>query len=303
VRLFEWQLEDNIFSLHEQLQNGVWRHGQYKQFIVCDPKPRIIHKATVVDRLLHHAITRLIEPIFERSFIFDSWSCRRDKGTHYSVERCHQLLFTLGHNNHYPVWILKGDIKKYFASINHNILLDLIKKKIDDVKVVALIANIVESFPTGVPLGNLTSQLFANIYLNNFDHFIKEQLKASVYLRYSDDFIIAHHSRDWILSFIPKIQSYLSTKLKLTLHPHKIIVRPFHQGIDWLGYVLYPNYRLLRPKTKKRVWKKINQKMNDYLGGTVSLDDLKSLLASYHGLFKCAWSDDDRRLEWLGRCL
>lgn len=304
VRNFESRLEDNIFLLEEQLRLGTWRHSWYEQFSVCDPKPRQIHKATVADRLLHHALVRVIEPIFERSFIYDSWSCRQGKGTHHAVERCHRLLTALGHNNRHAVWILKGDIKKYFASIDHTILLDLIKRKITDDRAVALIAGIIESFAPGVPLGNLTSQLFANIYLNSFDHFVKERLGALVYLHYSDDFILAHHSRAWLQAAIPKIQQYLSDKLKLTLHPRKVIIRPFHHGIDWLGYVLYPGYNLVRPKTKKRLWKRINQEVAGYFAGVTTPEELTAIFASYQGLLKPSWnSDDTKRLEMLERCL
>lgn len=301
---FYYQLEDNLFFLREELLNKSWKHGAYEKFTVCDPKPRLIHKAAVRDRLVHHALINIIEAIFDRSFIFDSWSCRRGKGTHRAIIRCQKELRRLGQNNRGVVWVLQCDIKKFFANIDHKILFDLIAKKINDARTLALIDEIVKSFAPGLPLGNLTSQLFANIYLNTFDHFIKEELLAPVYLRYSDDFLLAHQSRQWLYLKLTVIRRYLRDNLKLELHPNKIKLRPWHWGIDWLGYILFPEFRLLRPRTRRRLWRRVHQGTEKYLFGSRSRDSLWQAIASYDGVLKHSWHNNDRgKLIELLRCL
>jgi len=295
VQEFELYLEDNLFLLHSQLADGTWKHGGYKSFNVCDPKSRQIHKASVADRVIHHAIVRVIEPIFDKSFIFDCWSCRQGKGTHGAVLRCHELLDKLHNHNRNTVWILKCDIKKYFASINHEILLELLDKKISDDRALCLLDQIVASFCLGIPLGNLTSQLFANIYLNSFDHFVKEQLRVKIYLRYCDDFLLASLSKRELKRNLREMRDFLSDKLKLSLHPNKITIRPYHWGIDWLGYVLYPSYRVLRACSRKRMWRNVERKAKLYLGGDGSREEMRSVFASYMGMTGFSWNDEDRK--------
>lgn len=294
VQNFIFNLEDNIADLREELQEGSWQHGGYKIKRVCDPKPRIIHKASVRDRLLHHAIIRVIEPVFEKTFIYDTWSCRQGKGTLGSVWRCQSILEKLSKNGRNQVWVLKCDIKKYFNNIDNFILLDEIGKKIKDKKALGLLRNIIESFAPGIPLGNLTSQLFSNIYLNPFDHFVKEKLRPDFYIRYCDDFLIVSKSPEDLKEILKKVEKYLAFNLKLTLHPNKIKIRRFSWGIDWLGYVLYPGYRVLRPRTQRRMDKKIKKAVSDYLDGKMSRNILQSVFASYEGLLREAWSKEER---------
>ncbi len=304
VQEFSYRLENNLFILHQRLKNGIWRHGRYETFYVCDPKLRKIHKASVSDRIVHHAIARVIEIVFDNSFIFDAWSCRKGKGTHAAVLRCQHQLERLSRNDSRKVWVLQCDIRKYFENINHSILFEAIERKIAESSALELIREVIESFSPGLPLGNLTSQLFANVYLNPFDHFIKERLRAPIYLRYCDDFLLAHSSRDWLLEQIAAIQDFLKTRLALLLHPNKIQLRPFHFGIDWLGYVLFPRYRIVRPRTRKRMWRRIRLVVNEYLSGTCSRQSLSSAFASYAGLLKYGWNNEDRkRLFYLLRCL
>ncbi len=304
VMCFGVHVEDHLFALHKQLADGVWRHGCYTRFTVCDPKPRVIHKASVGDRILHHAIVRVIEPLFDTSFVYDSWSCRKEKGTYHAVLRCHQELERLYQNYHGEVWVLKCDIKKYFESIDHEILFEILAKQIKDHETLALLKEIIQSFPFGVPLGNLTSQLFSNIYLNAFDHFVKEKLHTPVYLRYSDDFFLVHRSRDWLEEKIAPIRDYMKDARHLTLHPTKIHLRPFHHGIDCLGYVLYPGYRVLRMRTRRRLWRQIRNTVTTYLAGTQSWESLTSTFASYDGILKAGRNETDRKkLELLKNCL
>lgn len=304
VQEFAIHLEDHLFELRRDLVGGTWRHGEYMRFTVCDPKARIIHKASVRDRIFHHAIVRVIERSFDRSFIYDSWSCRRGKGTYHAVHRCHQELERLNKNHKGGLWVLKCDIRKYFQSIDHDILFAVLTKTIEDQQVLNVLKNIIESFSTGVPLGNLTSQLFANIYLNEFDHYVKGRLGAPFYLRYSDDFLIAHTSREWLEQQIPIMREYLISKRKLVLHPNKIVLRPFHQGIDWLGYVLSPGYRVMRTKTRRRLWRNLKDRTDEYLRKERDWESLSSTIASYDGILKTGWNGTDRRLlDMLRRCL
>lgn len=168
IQEFEFNLENNLFQLHRELENKTYRHSHYTTFKICDPKLRQIHKARVRDRILHHAIFKILYPIFDKDFIFDSYSCRLEKGTHRAVGRLEKFCRKLSRNNSRNIFALKCDIKKFFDSINQDILLEFIKKKIKDENAVWLAEIVVKSFKNidnnGLPLGNITSQLFANIY-------------------------------------------------------------------------------------------------------------------------------------------
>ncbi len=272
VQEFEFNLEDNLFQLHYELKTKTYQHSHYTPFNICDPKLRRIHKAIVKDRVLHHAIFRILYPIFDKSFIYDSYSCRLNKGTHRAVLRLETFCRKLSRNNIKNIFALKCDIKKFFDSINQDILLNLIQKKIKDQNAVWLIGKIIKSFKTGLPLGNVTSQLFANIYLNELDQFVKDKLKIKYYLRYCDDFVILKERKENLEKFIKPINNFLETELNLSLHQDKIIIRKYHQGIDFLGYVVLPYHIVLRAKTRRRILKRIKnnnlslQSINSYLG-------------------------------------
>ena len=288
VQKFEFNLEQNIFRLHRELKSKNYKHGKYFSFYICDPKVRHIHKATVRDRVLHHAVFKILNPIFEPTFISTSFSCRIDKGNHKGTNELASNLRGLSKNNSKVCFALKCDIKKYFENINQEILLKIIQKKIKDEEAIWLIKEITESFNPGLPIGNLTSQLFANIYLNEFDQFIKTELKIKHYFRYTDDFVIVSSSKNYLLGLIPQITSFLSEKLNLKLHPKKIVIRKFHQGIDFLGYVILPHYCLLRPKTKKRIFKKLKTRINEYKNGLINKQTLEQSLQSYLGVLSHA---------------
>jgi RNA-directed DNA polymerase len=271
VQKFEFDLEDNLFLLQELLVAKTWQHAAYDSFFVQDPKLRHIHKASVGNRVFHQALFRILYPIFDREFIFDSYSCRIDKGTHRAVLRLEKFARKLSQNYSRPIYALKCDIRKFFDSIDQTILMNLIKKKISDEATLELVKLILGSFHNedgrGLPLGNVTSQLFANIYLNELDQFMKHNLKAKSYLRYCDDFIILGENRDELVVMVEKIQKFLTSRLKLSLHDKKIIIRKLSQGVDFLGYVVLPHYRVLRTKTKNRILRKIDEKsLPSYLG-------------------------------------
>jgi retron-type reverse transcriptase len=258
---FSLCLMDNILALHHELSNKTYRHGPYHGFNINDPKPRIIHKASVRDRLVHRAIYRILYPRFDQKFIFDSFSCRKGKGVHCAINRFRDYARIVSRNHTRTAWVLKGDIKKFFANINHRILLNIFKKKISDKETVWLLDEVIRSFHSasrpgvGLPLGNLTSQLLVNVYMNAFDHFLKRELKIRHCVRYVDDFVILHEDKKYLINILPKISVFLKDQLGLSLHPDKIFVKTFASGVDFLGWINFPNHAVLRTKTKKRMFK------------------------------------------------
>ena len=235
---------------------------------------------------MHHAISGVLCLIFDRLFIFDSYSSRYGKGTHRAVNRLNIFARKVSKNNTCDCFILKCDIKKFFDSINQEILINLIKKQIQDENTIWLLQGIIKSFNKGIPLGNVTSQIFANIYLNELDHFAKRHLKIKYYIRYCDDFVILSGNKLYLENLIIKIDNFLENNLKLSLHPNKIIIKKYHQGIDFLGYVSFPYHRILRIKTKHRIIKKINIKIKNLRENKVSKKSFNQTMQSYLGVLK-----------------
>ena len=268
---FVLHLAKHIYDLKEEILKGIYRHGGYKYFKIREPKIRNIHKATVRDRIIHHAIYRAVYSYFDRFFIFDSYSCRLDKGTHKALARFESFSRKESYNNTKTVWVLKGDIRKCFASINHQILKQIISRHIKCPKILQIIHVVIDSFTNGIPLGNLTSQLFINIYLNEFDQHVKRVLKVSKYIRYADDFVIFSRDKKVLEGLIPEIKLFLTENLKLDLHPDKVSVKTMNSGVDFLGWVHFPKYRILRRTTKIRMYQKIfpetkPEVVNSYFG-------------------------------------
>lgn len=258
VQEFQHALMDNILDLRRELKEGIYRHSDYHAFKISDPKPRDIHKAMVRDRLVHHAIYRVLYPHFDRKFIADSYSCRDDKGTHRAMDRFWLFGWKVSKNGTRTCWVLKCDIKKFFASIDQSILRAVVAKHITDPRTRALLDEVVESFSStapgkGLPLGNLTSQLLVNVYMNEFDQHAKHRLKAHFYIRYADDFVFLSDDRAWLESLIPRIQTFLSERLTLSLHPNKVSIGTLAAGVDFLGWVHFPDHRVLRGATKRRM--------------------------------------------------
>ncbi len=294
VQLFEWNLEENIFRLHRELKNKTYKHSGYLSFNISDPKPRNIHKAQVRDRVLHHAVFQILNPIFEAGFISASFSCREGYGTHKGVEFLQDTLRKAGRNGKISCFSLKCDIKKFFDTIDHNILFAILKKKIKDNDVIWLLEQIISSFSPdsllgvgkGVPIGNLTSQLFANIYLSELDRFLKQELKVKYYLRYTDDFLIISENKKYLGKIIPEIVLFLEEKLLLGIHEEKTKIRKTSQGVDFLGYIVFMKYKLVRTKTKRRMFRKFRLRINKYNNGIISKQSLIQSLQSYLG-FLC----------------
>lgn len=276
VQLFARHLAERLTVLHEKLVSKTYKHGGYYAFSITDPKPRNIHKANVGDRVLHHAVYRLLYPFFDNTFIYDSYSCREKKGTHKALERFQKFCFTVSRNHTRTCWILKCDIRKFFASVDQTVLLGILSTHIQDVDVLWLLREIITSFHStaegkGLPLGNLTSQLLVNIYMHEFDYYVKHYLKAKYYIRYADDFVLVSHNKVWLEKQIPKIKQFLSHVLFLTLHPDKVCIRPLASGVDFLGWVHFPDHKVMRPATARRMIKRIRENpkpetVQSYLG-------------------------------------
>lgn len=308
VQEFSLRLMDNIFFLHNDLLNHTYRHGGYQAFKINDPKPRDIHKASVRDRLLHHAIYRILYPFFEKTFIADSYSCRIGKGTHKAINRFCAFAWKVSQNNTRTCWILKCDIKKFFANIDHGVLLGILREYILDENIIWLLENVIKSFSSknsknvGLPLGNLTSQLFVNICLNEFDQFVKHKMKEKYYIRYCDDFVIFSEDKKWLENVIFPIKIFLREKLKLELHPDKIHLKTLTSGMDFLGMVNFADYRILRTKTKKRILRKIKEKNFLLREKFISEESFSQTLQSYLGILShCRGHKIKRRISELNR--
>jgi retron-type reverse transcriptase len=264
VQEFELHLMDHILALHEDLKNKTYEHGGYHAFKISDPKPRDIHKALVRDRLLHHAVYRILYPFFDWAFISDSYSCRNGKGVHRALDRFQVFGSKASKNHTKTVWVLKCDIRKFFASIDQDALLGILRDRILDQDVMWLLENVIRSFSSplpalplergggrrGLPLGNLTSQLLVNIYMNEFDQFVKHKVKAKYYIRYADDFVIFSQDRNWLEVILREVKIFLWERLKLELHPCKVSIATLASGVDFLGWVHFPDHRVLRTVTK-----------------------------------------------------
>jgi RNA-directed DNA polymerase len=270
---FEFNLEDNIFSLHKDILTGNYHHGSYYFFQVFDNKKRDIYKACVRDRIVHQIIYDFLNKIYEPVFIADSYSSRKDKGNLKAINTFKYFLKL--HTNGYSknCYVLKCDIKKYFQNIDHKILIKHISEKVECNETLKIIKNIVDSFPLdknikrGIPLGNITSQIFANIYLHKLDIFIKNKLKCQYYVRYNDDFVIVGESKIKLLEIKNKITDYVSSESLSEIPTNKASIRKNTSGIDFLGYVILPNCILLRNKTKYKLYKNLNQSnFSSYFG-------------------------------------
>lgn len=267
---FEYDLEKNIFQLRRELRKFTYQPLAPKVFKVSEPKSRFIQAACVRDRIVHRAIVRIINPIFEPGFIYDSYACRINKGTLNAVRRLEKFWRKESKNYTQKIYFFKGDIRKYFDSIDHNVLLEIIKRRISCPRTIWLIKKILKRQPTnckgikveqgkGLPISNLTSQLFANIYLNEFDEFLKHKLRARFYIRYVDDFIIVSKDRAYLATLIEPIENFLKEHLRLDLHPVKRKIFSSRSGFDFLGYFIKPYYKIIRFGNIKRFLRRINR--------------------------------------------
>jgi len=294
VAAFNFSVERELLTLQRELQTKQYQPGPHKTFAIIDPKPRLISAAPYRDRVVHHALCNIIEPIFDRTFISDSYACRVGKGTHAAVDRLTQFIRR-------SRYVLKCDIRKYFPSIDHEILKEMIRRKIKCPDTLWLIDLIIDHaggyedatflFPgddlftsherrRGLPIGNLTSQLFANLYLNDFDHWAKEKAGAAQYIRYMDDFVTVGDDKAWLHDLKDAMAERLAS-FRLKLHPSKCTVFPAASGAEFLGYVVFPEHRRLRSGNLKLLRKKMRNLQDSYASGDIELQRVEASIRSW----------------------
>lgn len=288
VMKFERHLEDNLFLLRDELKRGSYQHDEYSYFRISDPKKRDIYKSTVKDRVVHQAVYKYLCKIYESVFHASSFSSRKGKGTCRAVAAL-KSQSAVAKKKEKRCWAIKCDIRKYFENINHEVLLCLLRQVISDEKIMNLLGIIVKSFNAetgkGLPLGNITSQIFANVYLNELDKFTESELDLkNHYVRYCDDFIFFGHNKIELFEHTEKIKRFLSDKLFLELPQNKTVFRKLKWGIDFCGGVVLPNGILLRDKTKGRMFGTMTAAANKFDSGKISLSDLRKKFDSYFGL-------------------
>jgi len=267
VKEFEDSVLENLLKLHEELKNQIYKPKPLETFILRDPKTRKISKSDFRDRIVHHAICNILEPIFDRTFIHDNCANRKGKGTLFALKRFEKFQRKVTHNLTSEAFCLKADIRHYFQEINHEILLKIIQRKVRDEDTIWLIKQIVKNQQSqretamndgkGMPLGNLTSQFFANVYLNELDYFVKHKLRAKYYIRYVDDFVILHPSKEQLKIWKNEINKFLAKKLKLELHPDKSRIINLSRGIDFVGFRNFYYFKLLRKRNIRNILCKI----------------------------------------------
>lgn len=298
---FEKDLENNLKQLQKELIEHTYSPKKMKRFVVRDPKTRTIHASVFRDRIVHHTIVNLLNPIYEKIFIYDSFASRKNKGNHEGIKRFEgfvrkvslngRLIKNPYNNNSIQGYCLKADIKKYFDSMDHDILIKILEKKIDDKNLIDLIKKILNNFEiekgVGLPLGNYTSQFFANVYLNELDYFIKHKLKAKYYIRYVDDFVILHRSKKRLEYFMKEIKIFLES-LKLELHPDKSSILPLRNGVDLLGYRVFYHYRLLRKRNIRYFKKKLENNLELFKNNEITKERLNCRIQGWCGHAKFA---------------
>lgn len=256
---FEANREDNLFHAIEVLKDGTYQPGEYRVFKVWEPKERIIMALPFFDRVIQHMIVNFIEPIFEKRFLFHSYACRKGKGVHEASKTLSKWIYELEVVQGKKIYAIKGDIHHYFQSVSHDILKAEIRRYISDKALLKILDRIIDHngiFPPGVgiPVGNLTSQLFANVYLNKLDQFVKHELKVKYYVRYMDDFIILSEDPAELRRLLAIIEEFLRRELRLELNP-KTTILAAKNGINFVGYIHYKDHKKIRKDARRRLTK------------------------------------------------
>ncbi|MDD3079115.1 MAG: reverse transcriptase/maturase family protein [Paludibacter sp.] len=251
VRLFEKCLKNNMRKLQTELITGTYRTSEYSVFTIYDPKEREIYRLPFKDRVVHHAIMNVMEPIWTSIFIQHTYSCIKGRGIHAVVKALKRDLNDIENT----LYCLKMDVKKFYPSVDHEILKTIIRRKVKDNRLLNLLDKIIDSAP-GVPIGNYLSQFFANLYLSYFDHWLKEIKQVRYYYRYADDMVILAANKPYLHDLLKDIESYLKNELNLQLKGNFQIFPVEKRGIDFVGYKLYHTHILMRKTIKKSLCRK-----------------------------------------------
>lgn len=294
VARFTFNLEYELRRLQTELREGTYLPGAFRQFTIYDRKPRVISVAPFRDRVLQHAVMDVLEPLADKKLIYDSYACRANKGVHTAIDRFQDYA------RRYP-YFLKLDIAQYFSSIDHQLLKQKLARLVGDRSVLALLHTIIDHSPVGnnntphmpgddlvdlmrprgIPIGNLTSQFFGNYYLNDLDHFLKDQ-KAMAYIRYMDDFVVFGDSSQSLWALEGQVRAFLTTE-RLAIHPRKCWVQPSRTGVEFLGYRLWPYRRKLRADNGYQFRRRLKKMARRYKQGQLTLADVRQQVACWQG--------------------
>lgn len=285
VLRFERDLEGELIQLQNELIWDQYETGAYHTFHVFEPKVRLVAALPFRDRVIQHALIGTIEDIWERRFIHHSYACRPNRGMHIGANQAQQWLREV-QATHGRVYCLKADVAKYFPSIDHEILMELLARRISCKRTLALCHDIMESWYPGLPIGNLTSQLWANIYLHELDTFVKQHIGARRYIRYMDDFLIVHHDKAYLHGLRQVIEQWLWDRLRLKLN-NKTQIFPVGikhgRALDFLGYRMWTTHRRLRNDSVKRMDKNLKKLQTQFKDGLIDFSDVKQRVNSWLG--------------------
>lgn len=303
---FSAHLEDNLVKLQSELIDRTYTLGKYREFYIYEPKKRLIMAQPFKDRVVQWAIYQVLNPVFVRGYITDSFACIEGRGTHSAVKRLHYWLRQVGKKQE-KYYFLKLDISKYFYRIDHDVLMGILKRKIRDDDMIFLLDKIVNSGDTnfglppgkspgevkrsdrvsekGMPVGNLSSQMFANLYLNELDQYCKRTLQIHFYVRYMDDVIILHQDKDQLHEWKRLIDTFLKEKLQLDLN-EKTCIRPITLGVEFCGYKLWNTHIKLRKSTALKMKRKLKKLQKEYAAGEVTMEEARQTISSYLGILK-----------------
>lgn len=297
VAAFEFNAESELFQLQRELQNKTYRPGSYRSFFIQDSKMRKISAAPFRDRVVHHALCNIVEPLYEPKFIHDSYANRKGKGTHRALDRAQSFV------RRYP-YVLKCDIETFFPAIDHAILRQILFRHIACPNTRWLVDQIISggvgiladqyrqryfpgddlfaaTRPRGLPIGNQTSQFWANVYLNPLDHFVKRELKCAAYVRYVDDFLLFHHNKIVLHRWRAAVEDFLRS-LRLTIHPEKSVVFPVKNGLPFLGFQLFATHRRLMRHNVRSFLRRFRQQRRAIRRGDIIFADIKPSLTSWN---------------------
>ena len=293
VRLHDRNMEANLIALHEALKNGTYRTSQYSTFTIYEPKERVIFRLPYYpDRIVHHAVMNVLEPIWLSVFTADTYSCIKKRGIHAAARKLRRVIEKDRDNCKY---CLKIDIRKFYPSIDHDVLKAIVRRKIKDARLLALLDEIIDS-AEGLPIGNYLSQYLANLILTYFDHWVKEVKKVRHYFRYADDIVVLHSDKKVLRELLAEFETYLADNVKLIVKDNKQIFpvgkdhRDKHgRGIDFLGFVFYLNETRLRKRIKQNLCRKCAKLIKRK--NPIDAKDFKQAIASWWGW--CKYSDSD----------